>query len=414
MKVGIVSQWYSPEPWFIPQNLAAELAVRGHEVRVLTGFPNYPDGKIYAGYRQRWNDRTVDGNLTTRRVPLYASHDSSAVRRAANYFSFAATSTMAGLRYLKDVDVVYVYLTPATVFAAPAILRLLRGTPSVVHVQDLWPESVTASSMAPSGAVGKLAYRALHRMMRSIYSASSGVVAIAPSMRDLIIERGAEPSKVSVVLNWTDEELFRPVEPSESAKREVRRQGRTVVMYGGNLGPFQDIEGSIRAAASVETSSDIDLVFVGSGLVEQEARNLVDRLGAGNVRFLGRRPPSEMADLVAAADFQLLTIRDLPIFHGAVPSKLQAALACGAPVVAAAPGDTAALVKRSGAGFTCPPEDWQALAERFAQASRLSPTERAAMGDRARDAYRIDMSKRSGVDQLEKALVAAARERRKR
>jgi hypothetical protein len=108
VKIGIVSQWYPPEPWFIPASLAEELATRSHEVRVLTGFPNYPEGRIYPGYRQRWNDRSTTGQVTTRRVPLYPSHDSSAVRRAANYLSFAATSSLAAMRYLAGVDVVYV------------------------------------------------------------------------------------------------------------------------------------------------------------------------------------------------------------------------------------------------------------------------------------------------------------------
>lgn len=409
MKIGILSQWYPPEPWFIPENLATELAARGHEVRVLTGFPNYPAGKIYPGFRQRWNDRTVAGRLTTRRVPLYPSHDSSVIRRAANYLSFSATSTLAGLRYLANVDVLYVYLTPATVFAAPALLRLLRGTPTVVHVQDLWPESVTASAMAPQGTVGRIAYRTLHKAMRQIYSTSAAVVAIAPSMRDLIVERGADPAKVQVVLNWTDEDLFRPVGVTEPARREIGHRGRCTIMYAGNIGPFQDIEACIRAAAAVEHSGPVDLVFIGSGMAEVSARSLAAELRLSNVRFLGRRPPNEMAALLAAADYQLVTLRDLPIFRGAIPSKLQAALSCGSPVVVSAPGDAAELVRRSGAGLACPPGNWEVLADRFLEAANLPPEERAVMARRARESYQADMSKQAGVDQLEAILIQAAR-----
>jgi colanic acid biosynthesis glycosyl transferase WcaI len=205
MKVGIVTQWYAPEPVVIPGNLAEELAARGHEVRVLTGFPNYPDGKLYPGFRQRWRHSSVTDGVTVRRVPLYLSHDSSARNRAANYLSFAAISSLTALRYLADVDVVYVYLTPATVFAAPALLRLLRGIPLVIHVQDIWPESVTASSMAPQGRIGRLAERVLHAAMHKVYRAAASIAVIAPSMGELVMARGADAGKVHVILNWADE-----------------------------------------------------------------------------------------------------------------------------------------------------------------------------------------------------------------
>jgi len=151
MKIGIVTQWYPPEPAFIPASLATELVARGHQVRVLTGFPNYPSGKLYPGYRQRWQHvETLDG-VTVRRVPLYLSHDSSGMRRAANYLSYGLSSSLAGMRFLAGSDVVYVYLTPATAFMAAAVLKKLDRVPVVIHVQDVWPESVTESSMAPSG-----------------------------------------------------------------------------------------------------------------------------------------------------------------------------------------------------------------------------------------------------------------------
>lgn len=411
MKIGIVSQWFDPEPVHIPGSLADELAGRGHDVRVLTGFPNYPQGTVYPGYRQRWSDTSTKDGVAVRRVPLYASHDASAVRRAANYLSFAATSTAAAVRSLGGVDVVYAYLTPATVFAAPALLRLLRGTPVVVHVQDLWPESVTASSIGPGGATGRIVDRVLAAAMRCVYRMASSIAVIAPSMRDVLIQRGADPARVRVVLNWADEKLFRPIDASDAARRQIGYRDRCTVMYAGAMGPFQNLADTIRAAAAVESTGQIDLVLVGSGIAEASARALAAETGAGNVRFLGRRPPSEMAELYAAADYQLVTLRDLPIFRATIPSKLQAALCCGSPVVVSVPGDAGALVADAGAGFACPPEDWRALADRFLQAARLTPADRAAMAGRARDCYRSRMSQRAGIDTLEDMLVQAANRR---
>jgi len=405
VKVGIVSQWYPPEPVHIPANLARGLAARGHRVRVLTGFPNYPDGKLQPGYRQRWNHTSVLDGVTVRRVPLYPSHDDSGARRAANYLSFAASSCAAAVGYLGDADVLYVYLTPATVFAAPALLRLLRGTPAVIHVQDLWPESVTSSPMMPGGVAGRAIGGALRAAMRQVYRLASSIAVIAPSMRDLVVARGADPARVRVVLNWADETLFRPVEATASARARIGHRDRCTIMYAGAMGPFQNLEDSIRAAAAVP--DDVDLVLAGSGIGEAAARELTTRLGAGNVRFLGRLPASDMADLYAAADFQLVTLKDLPIFRGTIPSKLPAALSCGSPVVAGVPGDCAAIVEGDDVGLACAPQDWRALAEVFRRAAALGPADSINLiGGFYEDGWVVSVDIDAAFDHYRRAAVA--------
>jgi colanic acid biosynthesis glycosyl transferase WcaI len=414
MKIGMITQWFPPEPAPIPANLAEDLVARGHDVRVITGFPNYPDGKIYPGYRQRWKDQSRQAGVTLRRVPLYANHDTSGARRAVNYLSFAASSSLAAWRLLADVDVVYVYLSPATAFAAASVLKALRGVPVVIHVQDLWPESVTASDMAPSGALGRTVDRTLHAMMRAIYRASAGIAVIAPTMRELVVARGADPSRTRTVLNWSDETLFQPVQSTPEARREIGHRNRCTVMYAGTMGPFQNIENAVRAAAELSHLNIMDLVLVGSGIAEPAARRLAAECNADNVRFLGRRPMSEMAALYGAADFQLVSLRDLPIFRATIPSKLQAALACGSPVVSSVPGDCASLVESNGIGLACPPDDWRLLADRFRQAAKLSADEHTQMAKRARTVYQAQMSRQAGIDQIEDLLIEAAVQRKRK
>jgi glycosyltransferase involved in cell wall biosynthesis len=413
VKIGIVSQWFPPEPAHIPGDLADELAARGHEVRVLTGFPNYPDGKVYPGYRQRWGELTHDGAKSLRRVPLYANHDASAVKRVGNYLSFAATSSVAALRYLTGVDVIYVYLTPATAATAPALLQKLRGIPVVIHVQDLWPESVTSSAMGPQGVMGRLTNRLLHKAMSQIYAMSAGVAVIAPTMRDIVVQRGANAATVRVVLNWADEALFRPLATTAAARQDIGHRDRCTIMYAGTMGAFQNIEASVRAASAVSDAGELDLVLVGSGTAQESAQTLATELQAPNIRFLGRRPAADMPALYGAADYQLVTLRDLPIFRGTIPSKLQAALACGSPVVVSVPGDCAALVENNGVGLACQPDDWRGLADRFTQAAKTPSSERVEMGRRARAFYEAEMSRKAGVDQLEDMLIEAADRRRK-
>ncbi|MGC4808140.1 glycosyltransferase family 4 protein [Micromonospora sp. DT233] len=412
MRIGLVTQWYPPEGIFITENLATGLADRGHEVKVLTTFPSYPLGRVYPGYRQRWNDRTRTGGLTVRRVPSYPSHDRSPLRRAASYLSFGATSAVAGARYLADVDVTYVYHPPPTSVAPAGLGRWLRGTPWVLHVQDPWPESVLHSGMAPQGRVGRLLDGAIAGAMRRIYRSATAIAVISPAMAELVVERGADPEKVRVVWNWTDDALFRPVPATAAARAAIGHTGRCTIMFAGNMGLLQRIETAVRAASA--TRDLVDLVLIGSGMQEESARRLAADLGAPNIRFLARRPPEQMAELYAAADYQLICLRDGPGLRGTVPSKLQAALACGRPVIVSAGGDAARLVSSAGVGFTCPPQDWRALAARFATAAAQPVAERREIARRAREVYLDRMSLPVGLDQFEDILTKAAGQGRRR
>ncbi|WP_203855553.1 glycosyltransferase family 4 protein, partial [Plantactinospora mayteni] len=273
MRIGVVTQWYPPEPAFVTGELVRELDSRGHQVRVLTTYPNYPGGRVYPGYRQRWREQSSTGNLTVRRVPVHPSHDSSTLGRIANFVSFAATSSLAAPGYLNGVDALYVYHPPATAFSAAAVARLVRRAPVLLHVQDMWPESVTASAMSPSGGLGRAIDRTLAATMRRLYRSADTIAVISPSMAELVIERGADPDRVRVVWNWTDERLFRPVPVTEAARAALGRRGdRCTVMFAGNIGPFQRVETAIRAAYAA--SDRVDLVLVGSGTEEDAARRL--------------------------------------------------------------------------------------------------------------------------------------------
>ncbi|MGN9778492.1 glycosyltransferase family 4 protein [Micromonospora sp. H33] len=400
MRIGILSYHFPPEPAFIPGSLAEELARRGHEVRVLTGFPDYPGGHVYPGWRQRWHHETRSERLTVRRVPRYAGGDGSVRTRMARYLSFAGSASLVGRRFLASVDTLYVHQPPATAFAAAALLRLLGRVPTVLHVQDVWAEEEPAA-----GEHGRWAARIAGAMART-YRAADRVAVAAPSMRDLVVAAGADPARVEVVLNWTDERIFHPVRPSPAARRLIRRDDRCVVMHAGTIGARQGLETAVRAAAALDGT--MDLVLVGSGEQERRVRGLAAELRADNVRFVERRSPLDMPGLYAAADYQLVMLRDLPELRSTLPGKLQAALSCAAPVVASAGGDTAELVERARAGLSCPPEDWATLADRFWLAATIPPPARAEMGRRGREAYLRQMSMSAGVDQVERLLYDAA------
>lgn len=393
MRIGILSYRFPPEPAFVPGSLAEELAARGHEVRVLTGFPHHPDGRIHPGWRQHWRYETHSERLTVRRVPRYPPDDSSAGARLAGQLSFATTAALTGWRFLAGVDVLHVCQLPASAPAAAALRRVLGRVPTVLHVPDVWPRDELPGVRAAA-------------TLRRLYADADAVVVTAPSMRDLVVAAGADPARVHVVLNWTDERIFHPARPSPAARRLIGGDGRCVVMHAGTIGPRQRLETAVRAATAVPDR--VDLVLVGSGADEPRLRDLVTGWGVRNVRFVDRRSPVEMADLYAAADYQLVACRDLPELRGVVPTKLQAAFSCAVPVVASAVGDTVTMVERARAGLSCPPEDWAALADRFWLAATIPVAVREEMGRRGRAAYQEQMSLRAGVDRIERLLHAVA------
>ncbi|MER7420634.1 glycosyltransferase family 4 protein [Micromonospora peucetia] len=399
MRIGILSYHFPPEPAFIPGSLAEELVGRGHEVKVLTGFPDYPGGHVYPGWRQRWRYETRSERLTVRRVPRYSAGEGSVRSRMAGHLSFAGSATLTGRSFLADVDALYVHLPPANAFAAAGLLRVLGRVPTVVHVQDVWAED------EPVGAEnGRWAGRVAAAMARA-YRVADGIAVAAPSLRERVVAAGADPARVQAVLNWTDERIFHPARPSRAAHRLVRRDERCVVMHAGTIGARQGLETAVRAAAALDHT--VDLVLVGSGADERRVRGLAAELRTENVRFVERRSPLDMPDLYAAADYQLVMLRDLPELRSTLPAKLQAAFSCAVPVVASAGGDTAEMVERARAGLSCPPEDWVSLADRFWLAATIPPPARADMGRRGREAYLREMSMSAGVDRIERLLHEA-------
>jgi colanic acid biosynthesis glycosyl transferase WcaI len=414
VKIGMISQWYEPETGAAahPSAIARVLARRGHELTVLTGFPNYPHGRLYDGYRMRPRFREILDGVSVVRVPLIPSHDASAARRMVALGSFAVSAT-AQVGVLADADVCLVYLTPATIGLAARVLRRLHGVPYVVYVQDLWPESVTASGFIGNKRVESLVETGIHRFCRGLYEHAESVVAISPSMARLLVERGVDPERSEVVYNWIDEEIFRPV--PRVTERRVLDVDSVWLMYAGGIGDVQGLDTAIEALAQLRDRPDIRLALVGDGVAVGSLLELADRLGvSGRLRHLGSKPMAEMPRLMAEADAQLISLKDLPLFHATIPSKTQSTMACGMPMVCSVPGDAAGLVEKAGAGFTAPAGDVDGLASAFRRMADVGPTVRAEMGRAGRSYYESELGSDVGAGHLESLLVSAAHSGRRR
>lgn len=403
MKIAIVTQYYPPEPVLIPHALAHGLADRGHDVRVVTAYPNYPDGKLADGFRQSWRRCEADGKVTVHRVPIVISHSRNPVGRLLNYASFALSSMSAG-RAVRDVDVVYVYATQMTAAVGPTWWLRIRKIPFVLHVQDLWPESITGTSMVGSDAFRRVIDFVLTPWLRGIYKRAASTIAIGPTMARMLRERGVNADRLHTVYNWAEENrLALP----EAAARMDKSTHSLNVMYAGNIGDLQDLETVVRAAALVVDLKGFHVHFVGSGVAEERLKALAVKLALANVTFHGRVNPDQMAAYHELSHFQIVSLKNLEIFHGTVPSKLQASLANGVPVITTVAGDVGEIVAENRVGFRSRPEDAERLAESFRAAFAMTDEERTQMGERAREYYASAMSRSRGIESIEKILMAA-------
>ncbi|MBE7324820.1 glycosyltransferase family 4 protein [Nocardioides sp. Y6] len=404
MKIGLLTQWYAPEPGpaSLPTGLAEGLAARGHEVTVLTGFPNYPHGRIAEGWKQqRRLDSQVNG-VHVRRVALYPNHDQSALRRVANYASFAASARMSGLDAMADVDALWVNYSPVTV-AWPMLALHRRGIPSVVHVLDLWPDTVLASGLG--GGVGRIAERPLTALCDRMYDAGSVVAYISPGVGDVLASRGVPRDKLAYAPMWADEQVHQP-QPRATARGWDVADDTLTVAYAGTLGGAQDLETLIDACARV-TDLDLMCLVAGSGTHEDELRERARRVGASNVRFVGRLDADGMARLNATADVHYVGLNDHPLAATTMPSKVQAVLASGRPIVGALVGDAADVVRQSG-GAAVAPGDVDGLARHLRELSGQGREEAARRGVLARDFYEREFSFDTGASRVEDLLVKAA------
>jgi glycosyltransferase involved in cell wall biosynthesis len=406
----MVTQWYDPEgsSAALPGVISRSLARLGHEVHVLTGYPNYPEGRLLPGYRVRPYSREVIRGVTVHRAPLYPSHDSRASRRALNYLSFAAGATGVALSRLPRLDAVLVHGTPATAALPALALHAVRRVPFVFHVQDLWPHTVVHSGFVREES--SHLERSLHRYCDLVYRRASSVGVIAPGMVQHIAARGVPAHKIAVVPNWADETAFRPAVRKESLAQELGIRRRFTVMYAGIFGRYQNLDVLVEAADLLRHRADIGFALVGGGVEDQALRDRVHRAGLDDsFSFVPLQPFDAMAEVLALGDLQLISLQDLPLFRSTLPSKVQATLAAGRPVLGAVVGDAADVVRASGAGVVVTPGSSREMAEAIVRLADAPPRQVAAMASSGRSYYEEHFSEAIVSAKMSDLLESAAR-----
>ncbi len=401
MKILLITQWFEPEPTLKGLAFAKALVALGHDVQVLTGFPNYPGGTVYDGYRVRPFQREMHGKIEVCRVALYPSHDGSGLMRALNYISFAATSLFFGLFMARKADVVYAYHPPLTVGMSAALIGLFRRIPVVYDIQDMWPDTLKATGMLNSAR----ALEWIGKVCSWVYRRASKLVVLSPGFRALLVERGVPAEKIEVIYNWCDADSL--VAPVAVNPPEVMR-GRFNVVFAGTMGKAQALDKVVEAAALVApVAPDVQFVFVGGGIEVENLKRLAQGVSPSNIVFLPRMPMNEVGSVLSAANALLVHLRDDPLFAITVPSKTQAYMAVGKPLLMAVRGDASDLVKQAKCGVVAAPELPHEIARSVLELRQLPPEALVEMGTNGMTFYLENLSIDAGVRKCSKVFEAA-------
>lgn len=399
MRILFIAHYFQPEPnFFVGLPFARELARRGHDVQVLTGFPNYPGGKIYDGYRVRFFQQEIMEGIPVMRVPLYPSHDRSSFKRILSYLSLSLSQAAMGPFAVKDADVAFVSQGPATIGLPAIVHKVFRRIPYVYNIQDLWPDSLTSTGMFDNSLGMKL----IDRWCKWIYQQAAKITVIAPGMKTRLIDRGVPAEKIDLIYNWCDDALICRDQPDNQLKDSLGLTGKFNIIFAGNIGKAQAMHAVLDAAGLIaDDCPQVQFVFIGGGVEVDPLKQKAKDMNLSNIRFLARRPVSEIGPILRCGDVLLVHLRDDPLFKITIPSKTQAYLALGRPILIGVKGDAAHLIEKAQAGLTCEPENPGSIADAVRKLYHMNSTQLEQMGHNGIKFYDHEISFAIAVEKYE-------------
>lgn len=383
MKVLIFSQYFWPETFGI-NAVTRSLKNKGAKITILTGKPNYPEGSVFEGYAAPGIQRENYEGMEVYRLPLIPRGQSSYMGLFLNYVSFIFSACIFGPLVLRGraFDAVFVYAPSPLLQALPALwLARLKHAPLVLWVQDLWPESLSATGSIKN----QWALKLVESVVRFIYRHVDMILIPSEAFRLPIQKLAPVRADIRYYPNaWIEEPDTKNFDGAVEALAQKIAKGFSVV-FAGNLGTAQSLETVIRAAELLKKNgSEARFFLIGSGSMLRWVADQIQSKGLNNVEIPGRFPFGAMPRLYSAASALLVSLRDEPIFALTIPCKLQGYLAAGRPIIAALNGEGARIVTEAGAGIACAAANPHALAEAVQALSELSRAERNRMGENAR------------------------------
>ena len=397
MRLLVVSQYFWPENFRI-NDLVAEMVSRGHEVTVLTGIPNYPEGKVYPDFRGAPDRFSEWAGACVIRVPMFP-RGQGALRLLLNYLSFVMSACTLGVKKVhgKQFDAILVcQLSPVTSALPAVLLRAIKKVPMAMWVLDLWPETLSAVGAVRS----KIILAQVGRLVSFIYQRCDLILAQSKSFVSSIRQYAGEERRVEYFPSWA-ESTFQSEQVRAAAEISIVPNSFNV-MFAGNIGEAQDFPSILKAAEILRDQTEIRWLIVGDGrMAAWVAAEIERRHLTATVIMLGRHPLERMPAFFQHADALLVSLKDEPIFSMTIPGKVQSYLASGIPLVAMLNGEGAKLILESGAGLVCAAGDADGLARSVSELFRMSRKRRNEIGARAKAAYVREFERRMLMDRLE-------------
>ena len=397
MKLLIVSQYFWPEGFYL-NDVVARLVNRDVNVDVLTGKPNYPEGKVFKGYRN-WGCQTqIWEGAHVFRIPLLPRGNNSRLRLALNYLSFVLSGLIFGPWVLRGrkYDLIFVYGVSPILQAIPAIiLGRFKSCKITIWVQDLWPDSLIATGHIHN----PLILRVVEWVVRWIYR-HADLLLVQSQAFIPAVSRLASKTPIAYQPNSVDSIFTAPVVTSAELPDIPALDGGFAVVFAGNIGSAQAVEVIVRAAAELVNYTEIRLVVIGQGSRLDWMRKEIKVRDLRNLHLPGRFPVATMPALLQKAGALLVTLADEPTFALTVPNKIQAYMAVGRPIIACLNGEGARLVDVARAGISVPAEDSKGLATAILELYRMPEMQRQAMGVAAQGFFLEHFEHKMLVDNL--------------
>lgn len=399
MRILFFSDHFYPEPSAPAAHVyeRAKLWVsQGHAVTVLCSAPNFPEGRLFPGYRNAWRSVENLEGIRVVRVRTYITANEGTFRRTLDYLSYALSAFPMSLAERRP-DVVISTSPHLFVPLAGVLHARVRRVPHVFEIRDLWPASIAATRALAHRA---RSLRALERLELFLYRRSARILALTPAFKSDLVRRGIPPEKIDVVINGANLDLFRPGAPRDpQLQTELGLEGRFVVGYLGTLGLAHGLENVLDAAELLD-GTEVTFLFVGVGAARAELQERARSRGLANVVFVGRQEKSAMPRYWALCDASLVHLRADPLFETVIPSKIFEAMAVGVPTIYAAPrGEGSRIVEQHAAGLVVAPMDPAALATAALSLARDAPL-RARLASAAARAAPLYSRARQAEDSL--------------
>lgn len=356
MKILLLCHYFAPEPG-APQARLLETSrawvAAGHDVTVVTGFPNHPTGILAESDRSLlFREDRMDG-IRILRSWLYATPNKGFLRKIAGHLSFMVTAVLIGGARARRPDIVIASSPTFFSVLSAFVLALFWRRPFVFEVRDLWPAIFSELGVLTNRRIlGVLEWLELF-----LYRRAARVITVTEGFRLDIVKRGIDASKVATITNGVDPDFFAPRLDREADRRARGCTGKFTVLYLGAHGISHALQRILDVAEELSGKPDIEFVFVGSGAEKEALVARALRDGIRNVRFVPPVGKAEVPGWYGAADVALVPLRDVPLFTTFIPSKLFEVLACEVPVIASVAGEAAEIAGRSGGAVVVPPED---------------------------------------------------------